>query len=743
MPIVVAFRSENTTIDNMIDAKNLVVNLNSEQQRAVSAPFDEHIAVIAGAGSGKTRVLVHRIAWLMHNAEVTANRILAVTFTNKAAAELRERVEQLTNLSVRSMWLGTFHGLAHRFLRQHWQQAELPESFQILDADEQLRLIKKVHQALNLDETKWLPTQSQWYINSKKDEGLRPDHIPVNNAADQTLVFIYRTYEEQCTRSGLVDFAELLLRSYEVLAQNNDLLQHYQSRFEHILVDEFQDTNAIQYAWLRLLAGKQATLMIVGDDDQSIYSWRGAKIQNMFQFSQDFPGTIIRLEQNYRSSNTILAAANAVIANNQNRYGKNLWTKSQDGDLVSLYMAINEIDEAKFIVSQIKTIKAQGTSLREIAVLYRSNAQSRIIEEELLGANLPYRIYGGAKFYDRAEIKDTLAYLRLLINPHDDGAYERAVNMPPRGIGHTTLEIVREYARSANMSLWQASETVIKLCKLSSRSSHALGAFLQLIKDIQEETKDWPIHLQTEHVMERSSLFEHYNKDKSDKTQSRLENLQELVQATQRFKVNPSLALPPLPAFLSYVALESSEKMAEAYQDGVQLMTLHSVKGLEFAVVFLAGMEEGLFPHKLSIAQPGNLEEERRLCYVGMTRAKVKLYLSYAEVRLVNGTRTPRNKSRFVNEIPCALLQEVRVRAKVMRPVTYNPAVLHSVVTGIGFQLGERVFHKSFGEGVVLNYEGHGPSARIQVKFREFGTKWLVIEFAKLQKYPFDEDKTE
>lgn len=708
-------------------------NLNEKQIQIVTAPL-KHLAIIAGAGSGKTRVLVHRIAWLLQNANVSPNRILAVTFTNKAAAELRERVEKLTQLSVRTMWLGTFHGVGHRFLRLHYQQAKLPQTFQILDSDDQHRLIKKVHSSLNLDDDKWPPNQSQWYINSKKDEGLRPHQIEVHSHYDQILQKVYQVYEEQCQRSGLVDFAELLLRTYEVLLENQDLLWHYQDRFNHILVDEFQDTNTIQYQLLKLIAGNKAQMMIVGDDDQSIYSWRGAQVENIYKFNQDFPGDVIRLEQNYRSTQNILSAANAVIAHNLNRFGKKLWTEGDQGALISLYMAFNEIDEARYIVSQIRAWRDEGKSLRNIAILYRSNAQSRILEEELLTATIPYRIYGGLKFFERAEIKDALAYLRLLANPIDDVAFERAVNMPPRGIGNTTMQTVREFARQHNTSLWQASEQLINTGGLSARASQAIRHFLTLIQNFTAETKAYTLNQQTKYIIEQSGLYAHYSKDRSDKTQSRLENLQELIQATQEFRLDDAFSMPPLETFLSFVALESGENQAEYFEDSVQLMTLHSAKGLEFDVVFLAGMEEGLFPHKMSIEEPGRLEEERRLCYVGMTRARQKLYLTHAETRRVNGTQTYRNMSRFINEIPTDLLEEVRIRTKVMRPAVFSTSNTIAHDTGLEFQLGERVMHRTYGEGVILNYEGRGGQARIQVKFRSEGTKWLVAEYAKLEK---------
>lgn len=719
-----------------MSANNLLQNLNEQQCEVVSAPL-KHLAVIAGAGSGKTRVLVHRIAWLIQHAHVSSGQILAVTFTNKAAAEMRDRVERLTHLSVRNMWIGTFHGIAHRLLRLHWQQAGLPESFQILDSDDQLRLIKKIHASLNLDNDKWPPAQSQWYINTKKDQALRANKIDPENHFEKILNNVYTLYEQQCLRSGLVDFAELLLLSYEMLLQNSELRAHYHDRFAHILVDEFQDTNAIQYAWLKLLAGTATKLMIVGDDDQSIYSWRGALLENIYRFKHDFPSDVIRLEQNYRSTQRILAAANSVITHNSNRFGKNLWTQGDEGELLSLYMAFNEFDEARFIVSQIKLWADEGIALKEMAILYRSNAQSRILEEELLGANLPYRIYGGQRFFERAEIKDALAYLRLINNPHDDAAFERSVNMPPRGIGHTTLAEIREHANSHNLSLWQASEAVIEQRKLTARAENCVAAFIKLIEYFQQALASLPLNMQTKLVIEQSKLYEHYGKDHTDKTQSRLENLQELIQATDQFKPDPAMSLPPLQAFLSYVTLESGENQAEHHEDSVQLMTLHAAKGLEFQVVFLAGLEEGLFPHKMSLEEEGRLEEERRLCYVGMTRAKKKLYLSYAESRRVNGTYNFRNVSRFVKEIDPDLIHEIRLRTQVVRPTTSTTSVRTKQVahdTGIGFQLGDRVRHNHFGEGVVINYEGQGPQAQIIVRFNKVGTKHLALEYAKLEK---------
>jgi DNA helicase-2/ATP-dependent DNA helicase PcrA len=710
---------------------NLLIKLNEKQQQAVCAPLT-HLAVIAGAGSGKTRVLVHRIAWLIQHEKISPDRLLALTFTNKAANELKTRVEHLIHLPARNMWLGTFHSLAHRLLRLHYQRANLPQAFQILDSVDQHRLIRKTHQLLNLNNEKWPPTQSQWYINSKKNEGLRPQEVPIRSHSDRILNRVYEVYEEQCQPGGLVDFTELLLKSYELLAEDSDLLTHYQDRFAHILVDEFQDTNAIQYAWLKLLAGKNATLMVVGDDDQSIYSWRGAQHKNIYQFHQDFPAQIIRLEQNYRSTQTILAAANAVIAHNCDRYDKKLWTNGHSGDLIPLYMAFTEKDEVEYIVSQIKEWWQAGSRLQDIAVLYRSNAQSRLLEEELLSANIPYQIYGGLKFFERAEIKDALAYLRLVANPLDDVAFERVVNLPSRGIGKATLAKLREKARATHTPLWHVAENLIREGALSSRARYGLNAFLQLIQSFRNDIPHSPLPIITKQIINKSGLYAHYDKDRSDRMQSRLENLEELIETTQRFKEG-TRTLSTLQSFLNYAVLESGEKQAEE-GDSVQLMTLHAAKGLEFDSVFLMGMEEGLFPHKMSIAE-GKLEEERRLCYVGMTRARKKLCLTYAETRR-NSPQLHRYRlrSRFINEIPAELLHKVRIQPKARQSPQFLSTAFITEDTGLGYQLGERIRHPHLGEGVVLNYAGVGPRAQIQVKFHTAGTKWLMLEFAHLEK---------
>lgn len=728
---------------------HLLDNLNEPQLQAVSSP-PGNLLILAGAGSGKTRVLVHRIAWLMQNEGVSPFGVLAVTFTNKAAHEMRSRIESLCSMSTHGMWVGTFHGLAHRFLRQHWQEAKLPQSFQILDADDQLRLLKRIHKGMELDETHWPPKQSQWFINKNKEEGLRSKHLNPNESFfTETLCKVYTQYEELCQRSGLVDFCELLLRSLETLQNNPELCQHYQNRFQHILVDEFQDTNNIQYTWLRLLAGSQGYLMAVGDDDQSIYSWRGARIENLHRFNKDFsPVTTIRLEQNYRSTGTILSAANAVIENNTSRMGKKLWTNGANGEAINLYSAYNERDEAYHIVSRIQDCLHQGYQRSDIALLYRSNAQSRVLEECLLGAHIPYRIYGGQKFFDRAEIKDTLAYLRLISSRNDDTAFERIVNVPTRGIGDTTLVSLREAARTQKLSLWDTAKQLIATQALSNRAAIALQLFLNLMDETAASIQEMSLSAQTEFVLHAFGLTEHYRKDKSERGQSRIENLEELITATQQFTPDQTETenLTPLDAFLAHVALESGDNQADAETDSVSLMTLHAAKGLEFPVVFLGGMEEGLFPHKMSMEEPQGLEEERRLCYVGMTRAMKKLYLSFAESRFLHGREQLNTPSRFINEIPEELLDRVRPMVKLNpnRPSSHYSRPNNSVKTSIkpkgreaasdtGLYVGQQVSHKKFGKGIIINHEGHSEHARVQVKFQDAGTKWLVASYANLE----------
>lgn len=712
----------------------LLQSLNKPQQQAVSAP-PSHMLVLAGAGSGKTRVLVHRIAWLIEHQHVSPHSILAVTFTNKAAHEMRGRIESLLGMSLGAMWIGTFHGLSHRLLRAHWQEAQLPQTFQILDSNDQYRLIRRVQRHLNLAEDTWPAKESQWFINKQKENAHRPKDVKNLESGffAETRVKIYNAYEDVCRRSGLVDFAELLLRSLELLQHNDAIRSHYQQRFQQVLVDEFQDTNAIQYAWLRLLAGSQNYVMAVGDDDQSIYSWRGAKIENIHRFTTDFShAKTIRLEQNYRSTQTILSAANALIDNNTHRLGKNLWAKGNPGQPLTLYAAFNERDEAYYIISSIQDFLGRGYKANAIAVLYRSNAQSRILEERFIECQIPYRIYGGQKFFERAEIKDALAYLRLIAHRHDDAAFERVVNTPTRGIGNNTLASLRMAARKNTTSLWQAAEHLIEVNALNTRATKALAHFLTLINDLDCDTKNMPLGEQTQRALEQSGLIAQYKKDKSEKGLSRIENLEELVNATLQFKPENDLGLSPLAAFLSHVALETGEEQAEVHSDYVSLMTLHAAKGSEYSIVFISGMEDALLPHHMSMNEPYGLEEERRLCYVGMTRAKEKLVLTYAQCRYLQGTERFSQPSRFINEIPNELIESIRPTPKLSRP-NYAPPQTHIEIAGqSGLRVGQRVRHKKFGAGTIVNYEGHGEHARIQVTFDNAETKWFVARYAKL-----------
>jgi DNA helicase-2/ATP-dependent DNA helicase PcrA len=717
-----------------MDVSHILDQLNDAQRQAVTAE-PGNLLVLAGAGSGKTRVLVHRIAWLLQVEQARPWSILAVTFTNKAAREMRARIEEILQGPVMGMWVGTFHGLAHRFLRAHWQDAKLSQQFQILDAEDQYRLIRRILKAMNLDEARWPPRQIQGFINKQKDEGLRPQHI--DDAGDfylRRMREVYAEYESACGRGGMVDFAELLLRTHELLRDRPDLLHHYRERFAHILVDEFQDTNAIQYAWLRLLSGDRDNLFLVGDDDQSIYGWRGAKVENIQSFQKDYPGTrVVRLEQNYRSTGNILSAANALIANNPTRLGKNLWTQGVAGEPIHRYAAFNEVDEGRFVVERIRRYaQEEGYRRSDCAILYRTTAQSRLFEEALIQAQIPYRIYGGLRFFERAEIKDTLGYLRLLANPQDDTSFERVVNTPPRGVGAKTVDILREQAREAHCSLWKAAEDLVVAGSLTPRASGALRPFLTLIREQRALLQDMALPDLTAQVIEASGLPEHYKKAKDGRGVDRIENLDELVNASRRFSNDlQDEEGNALVAFLSHAALEAGEAQADQFEDGVQLMTLHSAKGLEFPVVFIAGVEEGLFPHSMSMQDPERLEEERRLCYVGMTRAMHHLYLSHAESRRLHGSENYAYPSRFLREIPPELIEEVRGGGISRPPVAW--AVDRSGSAAGGFQLGQRVSHPKFGLGTVLNSEGKGSSTRIQVNFEEVGAKWLVLAYARLE----------
>ncbi|MBD1550273.1 DNA helicase II [Pseudomonas typographi] len=718
------------------DVSLLLNSLNDAQRQAVAASLGRQL-VLAGAGSGKTRVLVHRIAWLMQVEGASPHSLLSVTFTNKAASEMRQRIEQLIGISPAGMWVGTFHGLAHRLLRAHWQEARLSQNFQILDSDDQQRLVKRVIRELGLDDTKWPARQAQWFINGQKDEGLRPQNLqPSGDLFMTTMRSIYEAYEQACERAGVIDFSELLLRALDLWRDHPTLLQHYQRRFRHVLVDEFQDTNAVQYAWLQLLARGGESLMVVGDDDQSIYGWRGAKIENIQQYSSDFPDAeLIRLEQNYRSTGMILSAANAVIANNSGRLGKELWTAGSEGEAIHLYAAYNEQDEARYVVETIESALKTGLARREIAILYRSNAQSRVLEEALLRERIPYRIYGGQRFFERAEIKNAMAYLRLLDGRGNDAALERVINVPPRGIGEKTVEAIRTHARQAGVSMWQAMGELAAAGK--GRAANALAAFIELVEDLAAKTLELPLHKMTQLVIAQSGLIEYHEAEKGEKGQARVENLEELVSAARAFeKEDPEDDQTLLAAFLGHASLEAGDTQADEHEDSVQLMTLHSAKGLEFPHVFLVGLEEGLFPHKMSMEEPGRLEEERRLAYVGITRAMQHLVLTYAETRRLYGSETYNKVSRFVREIPPQLLREVRLSNSVSRPYGQPTSSTSSLfanasIPQTAFNLGQRVQHAVFGEGIIMNFEGSGAQARVQVNFDE-GSKWLMLGYAKL-----------
>ncbi|EIZ0690028.1 DNA helicase II [Vibrio parahaemolyticus] len=723
----------------MMDPSLLLDGLNDKQREAVAAPL-ENLLVLAGAGSGKTRVLVHRIAWLMSVEQASPFSIMSVTFTNKAAAEMRGRIEELMMGSASGMWNGTFHGICHRILRAHYLDAKLPEDFQIIDSDDQQRLLKRLIKAQNLDEKQWPARQVAWWINGKKDEGLRPVHIDAyHDPVTKTYLQLYTAYQEACDRAGLVDFAEILLRAHELLRDNKFVREHYQARFKHILVDEFQDTNNIQYAWLRMMAGPECHVMIVGDDDQSIYGWRGAKVENIEKFTREFPSvTTIRLEQNYRSTKTILEASNTLIANNTERMGKELWTDGVVGEPISVYSAYNELDEARFAVNKIKEWQDKGGALNDAAMLYRNNAQSRVLEEALIQAGLPYRIYGGMRFFERQEIKDALSYMRLMANRNDDAAFERVVNTPTRGLGDKTLETIRRAARDRGCTMWEASVAMLDEQVLAGRAAGALGRFIELITALEDDTLEMPLHEQTDHVIKYSGLFAMYEQEKGEKSKARIENLEELVTATRQFeKPEEAEEMSLLTAFLTHAALEAGEGQADEFEDAVQLMTLHSAKGLEFPLVFMVGVEEGMFPSQMSAEEAGRLEEERRLCYVGMTRAMQKLYITYAEMRRLYGQDKYHKPSRFIRELPETCLDEVRMKAQVSRPTSsgrFSQTAVKENFNETGFSLGSRVMHPKFGEGTIINFEGSGPQSRVQIAFNGEGIKWLVTAYARLEK---------
>ena len=719
-----------------MDVSHVLESLNEGQRDAVGAP-PGNLLILAGAGSGKTRVLVHRIAWHIATGEANPQGILAVTFTNKAASEMRSRIESLLGQSIHGMWVGTFHGLCHRLLRAHWQDANLSEDFQILDSEDQYRTVRRIIRAMMLDESQYPPKEAQWYINAQKDKGLRPEKI--NDDGDLTtaqMIKIYKIYQQTCESSGAVDFGELLLRTYELLHKNKLVREIYQNRFKHILVDEFQDTNELQYKWLKLLIGENNTLFAVGDDDQSIYSWRGARVENMKAFQKDFKETkLLKLEQNYRSTTTILNAANKLIGNNSKRLGKNLWTDGEEGERIGIYMAYNELDEARYVVNQIQKCSEEGGSFEENAILYRVSAQSRVLEEALLSSKIPYRVYGGVRFYERMEIKDALAYVRIATFHDDDISFERIINTPTRGIGSRTIEELRIVAKKDNCSLWAAAHYIIEHKLLSPRAVNALEEFIRLVQRMSLTKSQPALDDRVDSIIKLSGLVNHFKKEKGEKGLARIENLEELVKASSEFELDDNEELKEMSAmqaFLAHAALESGETQAGDKSNCVHLMTLHSAKGLEFPSIFLVGMEEGLFPHQRSSGDLKQLEEERRLCYVGITRARKLLTLTYTQYRRLHGSDYYPQPSRFIDEIPAELLSEIRMGGNVTESL-FRKKVTRTGSKDGKLTLGQRVSHTKFGEGVILNLEGDGDNMRIQVNFEKAGSKWLVASYANLQ----------
>ncbi|MEW6515214.1 MAG: UvrD-helicase domain-containing protein [Pseudomonadota bacterium] len=713
---------------------NLLERLNEPQLAAVTLP-PQHALILAGAGSGKTRVLTTRLAWLISTGQVSPQGVLAVTFTNKAAKEMLARLSTMLPINVKGMWVGTFHGLCNRMLRAHYRDAGLPQLFQILDSADQLSAVKRMLKSLNVDDERFPPRELTWFINAQKEAGLRPAAVEAWDDWTKKRVELYEAYETQCQREGVVDFSELLLRCYELLERNEPLRRHYQERFRHILVDEFQDTNKLQYRWLKLLAGEHAALFCVGDDDQSIYAFRGADVGNMRDFEREFKvANLIRLEQNYRSHGNILDAANAIIQNNPSRLGKNLWTEAGSGEPIRVHESYSDGDEARFIVEEVKALSNDGHARAEIALLYRSNAQSRALEHALFNAGIPYRVYGGLRFFERAEIKHALAYLRLIANPDDDTAFVRVVNFPTRGIGARTLEQLADAAKTQGCSLHAA------IPQLTSAGGAKLAAFAALIVKLREAAS-LPLPELVEHVLDLSTLRTHYQNEKEG--QERLANLDELVNAASSFVAeegavnNEGELSADLIAFLAHAALEAGEHQAGEGDDALQLMTVHSAKGLEFNVVFICGLEEGLFPHENSLVEDKGLEEERRLMYVAVTRARQRLYLCHAQTRMLHGQTRYNLPSRFIEEIPAGLLKFLTARANkpaygaVPPEPTFGSAPRPQRSGEL--RIGQTVMHARFGLGVIVNAEGGGADARVQINFGNAGMKWLALSVAKLE----------
>ena len=723
-----------------MDVSHILDKLNEDQRNAVTSD-KQHLLVLAGAGSGKTRVLVHKIAWQVEAIGINSSAIMAVTFTNKAANEMRSRIESLLKAPMLDSWVGTFHGLSHKLLKRFHKEAGLSSGFTIIDSDDQLRIIKRISKEIGLDEATWPARQSQWQINNWKDDGLRSNDIKVNgDFYTETVNKIYKEYEDISQRDHLVDFGELLLKSYETLVNSKAVKTFFQTRFKSVLIDEFQDTNTIQYKWLQEIASKKTNITAVGDDDQSIYGWRGAKVEHVNSFTEDFKDTeVIRLEQNYRSTNVILNAANALIGNNKERLGKNLWTEKVDGEQIILYQAYNEQDEARFIADILKDWMNKGGAYSETAILYRSNAQSRAIEEALLRVSIPYRIYGGLRFYERLEIKNAIAYLKIIFNNSDNPSFERSISNPTRGVGEKTLAKIRNTAKQYNISYIKASAKLVDEGSISGRGGAGLKDYLEFVAGCDLFIQENLLSELMELIIKETGLYAYHAKEPGEKGKTRTENLEELITATKNFeqsvtekKSNKDIA----ESYLDIISLDSGDRQASEHDDAAQLMTMHSAKGLEFKLVLLTGLEESLFPHGRSMESASQLEEERRLCYVAITRAMEKLYITHAESRRLHGTDTFNPPSRFLREIPKDLIDEIRPRAQTNIP--YNrkdfEEIKNEFEEEIGISLGQKVQHNKFGEGIVLNYEGSGDSARVQVNFDNSGTKWLVMAYANLKK---------
>ena len=723
-----------------MDVSHILENLNDDQRNAVTSE-KQHLLVLAGAGSGKTRVLVHKVAWEVEALGKNPSSIMAVTFTNKAANEMRSRIETLLQAQIFDSWIGTFHGLSHKLLKRFHKEADLSSGFTILDSDDQLRIIKRISKEFNLDEATWPARQSQWQINSWKDEGIRSSKV--NEDGDfytETVNKIYKEYEETCNRDDLVDFGELILKSYEVIKKSPSVKTFFESRFESVLIDEFQDTNTIQYKWLQEIASAKTKITAVGDDDQSIYGWRGAKVEHVNSFVEDYNNTdVIRLEQNYRSTSVILNAANSLIDNNKDRLGKNLWTEKVEGENIILYQAYNEQDEARYVADVLKDWMLKGGAYEETAILYRSNAQSRAIEEALLRISIPYRIYGGLRFYERLEIKNAIAYLKVIFNNNDNPSFERSVSNPTRGVGEKTLNKIRQTSKKYNISYIKASAKLIDEGNISGRGGAGLKDYLEFVAGCKNFIEENTLSELMELIIKETGLYAYHGKEAGEKGKTRTENLEELITATKNFEqsikeeiTNSQIA----EKYLDIISLDSGDRQASEHDDAAQLMTMHSAKGLEFKLVILTGLEESLFPHGRSMESSSQLEEERRLCYVAITRAMEKLYITHAESRRLHGTDTFNPPSRFLKEIPKDLIDEIRPRAQTNIP--YNRKDFSETKIefemDIGISLGQKVRHKKFGEGIVLNYEGSGESARVQVNFEDSGTKWLVMSYANLEK---------